>query len=70
MKCFYQIHRMTEAEDKINWPRPMVHNHMHTVIHKTMLTIIIEQALRRQWFAGVRPGVLGGNEPRASPYDN
>jgi hypothetical protein len=28
------------------------------------------QALRRQWFAGVRPGVLGGNEPRAAPYDN
>jgi hypothetical protein len=28
------------------------------------------QALRRQWFAGVRPGVLGGNEPRATPYDN
>jgi hypothetical protein len=32
------------------------------------MTII--QALRRQWFAGVRPGVLGGNEPRAAPYDN
>jgi hypothetical protein len=30
----------------------------------------IKQALRRQWFAGVRPGVLGGNEPRAAPYDN
>jgi hypothetical protein len=24
----------------------------------------------KQWFAGVRPGVLGGNEPRAAPYDN
>jgi hypothetical protein len=32
--------------------------------------ITLIQALRRQWFAGVRPGVLGGNEPRAAPYDN
>jgi hypothetical protein len=34
------------------------------------MNVINKQALRRQWFAGDRPGVLGGNEPRAAPYDN
>jgi hypothetical protein len=32
--------------------------------------IYAKQALRRQWFAGVRPGELGGSEPRAAPYYN
>jgi hypothetical protein len=36
----------------------------------TSKIIITGQALQRQWFTGVRPGVLGGNEPRAAPYDN
>jgi hypothetical protein len=42
----------------------------HTTRIIISIQLQIKQALRRQWFAGVRPGVLGGNEPRAAPYDN